>query len=354
MVDNILQKYINQDNIKEILGIPCECLIILKEFKSGEYNQNFIFPHPVTDKKYVLRVNKGSQLHLDNQIEYEYNALSLLENTGRTPKVFFVDNSKKILDDGVLIMEYLPGEPLDYKSDLNIAAEILADIHSKAYEKLRENGFRENFFRNAELTKEFDGVIISKSPLNEIITECNKMFDIYRKSDIADKNVIKKIDEMFLRAAGIIFDSRELQKYKATIINTELNSSNFLINGIDKENYLIDWEKPLIGDPAMDMGHFLAPTTTNWKTDTILSTDEIHNFIRVYKEKVGDRLPLYNIEERTKLFISITCIRGLTWSAMALVEYLGKVDRPTHADTLEKIQSYLKYEYLDMILREYF
>ena len=45
-------------------------------------------------------------------------------------------------------------------------------------------------------------------------------------------------------------------------INTELNSTNFLIGGEGKPNYLIDWEKPLFGDPAQDLGHFLAPTTT--------------------------------------------------------------------------------------------
>ena len=50
-------------------------------------------------------------------------------------------------------------------------------------------------------------------------------------------------------------------------INTELNSTNFLIGGEGKPNYLIDWEKPLFGDPAQDLGHFLAPTTTFWKTE---------------------------------------------------------------------------------------
>ena len=57
-------------------------------------------------------------------------------------------------------------------------------------------------------------------------------------------------------------------------INTELNSTNFLINGGTYDNFLIDWEKPLYGDPAQDLGHFLAPTTTFWKTDVILSREE--------------------------------------------------------------------------------
>lgn len=64
-------------------------------------------------------------------------------------------------------------------------------------------------------------------------------------------------------------------------INTELNSTNFLVNDRDdneKEAYLVDWEKPLYGDPAQDLGHFLAPTTTFWKTDVILDQEQMDAF----------------------------------------------------------------------------
>ncbi len=33
----------------------------------GEYNRNYVFTHPVTGKKLVLRVNCGSQMHLRHQ-----------------------------------------------------------------------------------------------------------------------------------------------------------------------------------------------------------------------------------------------------------------------------------------------
>ena len=69
----------------------------------------------------------------------------------------------------------------------------------------------------------------------------------------------------------------------------ELNSTNFLIGGEGKPNYLIDWEKPLFGDPAQDLGHFLAPTTTFWKTDVILKEEEIENFLNEYLKCVGAR-----------------------------------------------------------------
>ena len=86
-------------------------------------------------------------------------------------------------------------------------------------------------------------------------------------------------------------------------INTELNSTNFLIGGENKPNYLIDWEKPLLGDPAQDLGHFLAPTTTFWKTDVILSAEEMDRFLEIYLKCVEDRFDTEGLKERTKVFL---------------------------------------------------
>ncbi len=63
-------------------------------------------------------------MHLENQIGYECHALQLLEASGRTPKVLYVDGSRKFLDHGVLVMEYLPGKALDYHTDLKYAADV--------------------------------------------------------------------------------------------------------------------------------------------------------------------------------------------------------------------------------------
>ena len=52
--------------------------IAYQPLAQGEYNINYWFVHPLTGKKLVLRVNTGSQMHLEKQIEYEYHALELL------------------------------------------------------------------------------------------------------------------------------------------------------------------------------------------------------------------------------------------------------------------------------------
>lgn len=124
-----LNEYVKNEKYRKALNLPNEQEEEYTMLAQGEYNINYSFTHPKTGKKLLLRVNCGSQMHLENQIGYECHALQLLEASGRTPKVLYVDGSRKFLDHGVLVMEYLPGKALDYHTDLKYAAECLADIH---------------------------------------------------------------------------------------------------------------------------------------------------------------------------------------------------------------------------------
>lgn len=83
-----LERYLEESNLKQALNIPAHETVELSLLGQGEYNLNYTFRHPVTGQKLVLRVNTGSQMHLQDQIGYEYGALKLLEPCGRTPKAF--------------------------------------------------------------------------------------------------------------------------------------------------------------------------------------------------------------------------------------------------------------------------
>ena len=127
------------------------------------------------------------------------------------------------------------------------------------------------------------------------------------------------------------------------MVNTELNSGNFLIDpqGVSS---LVDWEKPLVSEPAQDLGHFLAPTTTFWKTDVILSPDEVRRFVETYRTLVG---------ERVSLFLRVTCLRGVTWRAMAFREYSEPGRALVNQDTFRKLKAYMEPEFLAYILDTY-
>lgn len=326
---NGLSEYVKSKKYREALKLPKEISETYELLAQGEYNVNYQFTHPVTKEKLLLRVNTGSQMHLEHQIEYEYSALQGLVESGRTPKVYFVDNEKKYMPYGVLVMEYLPGRELNYLQDLEIAAEILADIHSTSVPvdtKLIESG----------------------NVCREILEECDQMFQKYEESELKDQKKAFKIRELLNICKEKTMAIPDYHGYKCCI-NTELNSTNFLINGKGKENYLIDWEKPLFGDPGQDLGHFLAPTTTFWKTDVILDEKTIQDFTDLYIQKVNGRFNTSGLKERVSVFIPTTCMRGLTWCAMAWVEYQEPDRVLRNESTWKKLNAYLDDSFISMI-----
>ena len=74
-----LEEYVKNKEYREALGLPKEKMENYELLAQGEYNINYAFTHPVTGKKLLLRVNCGSQMHLEHQIEYEAHALSFMQ-----------------------------------------------------------------------------------------------------------------------------------------------------------------------------------------------------------------------------------------------------------------------------------
>lgn len=319
----LVEELVKSREYREGLGLPENVEEKYEMLAAGEYNVNLSFTHPISGEKLILRINQGSQMHLDNQIEYEANTLKLLKDTGRTPRLYYVDGSKKYLDKGILVMEYLPGVALDYEKDLMKAADILVDIH------------RQTLPKNSGLIEAGEG-------FSFVLDECEEMFKHYTGSKYADKDIENRIRRLLdqglamSKSGEVHFDGL----YRC-LINTELNSTNFLINE-DGKNYLIDWEKAVLGFPAQDIGHFLAPTSTFWKTDIILTKAEIDDFITRYIEKAGRYFDTKGIRESALAFIKINCLRGLSWCAMAFVQYKEADKEIMNESTRIKLGQYLE------------
>ena len=123
-----LEEYVQWSVYRQALGLPEDHEEQYELLAQGEYNINYFFVHPITRKRLILRLNTASQMHLENQIEYEHRTLKFLENSGHTPKVYYCDGSKQKLMYGVLVMEFLDGKSLDYTKDVQVGLRILSDI----------------------------------------------------------------------------------------------------------------------------------------------------------------------------------------------------------------------------------
>jgi hypothetical protein len=295
----------------------------------GEYNLNYLLSSISDHTKLVFRVNIGTQIERDDQILYEYRALKLLEESGVTPIPHFVDDSRSFFAQGILVMEYLPGEPLDYTKDLEQAAFVFSKV------------------QQVEVEEEYNHLIREDAPLSLIYEECAKLLEVYFTSDLAESGIRK-----YLQEVKAWMDEHRLQEryYQEDpwpcVVNTEVNSGNFIVNREYKTMHLVDWEMPRWGDPSQDLCHFCAPLTTLWKTSYRMSEADKHHFLDMYKSQIRDAHLRNTLEERVKLRDPFVYLRGISWSAMGWVAYQTTYKGVRNEDTWATLQRYMQLDFI--------
>jgi thiamine kinase-like enzyme len=288
---------------------------------AGEYNENYL-ARSGDGSVYVFRINHGSQLGLDRQIEYEFNVLQAVAPSGVTPEPHFVDPEPIGLPGGALLMDYLPGAPLDYRRDLDKAAAIFARIHALA---------------------PVEGLVVQKNPVADIAAESLGL--IQRHPDHPMTDVRDRLLNYHQTVLDLFEQTRELfESEPLVIVNTEVNSGNFLIS--ESGAYLVDWEKAVVSQRYQDLGHFLVPTTTLWKTDVILQPEEKRRFLSFYRKELEARTgraapDLTDLVRKTDILEQTILLRALSWCFMAYYEYTQTNRTIRNEDTFAKIRQYL-------------
>jgi len=293
----------------------------------GEYNLNYLISS--NSIQLVFRVNIGTQIDRDDQIEYEYEALNLLRNSGVTPQPHYVDDTRSFLDRGILIMEYLPGEALDYRRDLTDAAALFAAVHQ------------------VNVPEEKNHLIREDAPLSLIYEECAGLLQQYIESSLADSDIRQYLLELQAWSDA----TRVREKYYQQdpwpcIVNTEVNSGNFIVNRDRETIHLVDWEMPRWGDPSQDLSHFCSPLTTLWKTDWRMSPARKRDFLSDYCRHIQDPHLRDTLVERVRLRDPFVYLRGISWSAMGWVAYQTEFNGMKNPDTWAKLQQYMDLEFI--------
>jgi len=332
------QDYLTRADLGGVPGWRPGETFSVTQLAQGEYNMNYLVRQ--SGRAWVLRVNVGTQIGRDDQILYEYHALKLLEPTGVTPRPFYVDDARGIAgrerNYGVLLMEYLPGEPLDYRRDLEAAARLFARVHS------------------LPVAPEENHLIREERPLSMTYEECSRLLPVYLESDLAEPALRDYLREVLDWAAG----ARHREAYFLAdpyhcIINTEVNSGNFIVNREQGTIHLVDWEKPLWGDPSQDLSHFRVPTTTLWKSDYRMTDENKRSFLNGYRAAITDAHLRDTIAERVRLRDPFNCLRGISWSAMAWVAYQTGEHALRNEDTFHKVSAYLHLDFVRSLFDPY-
>lgn len=303
---------------------------------AGEYNENYLVQ---TDAEtLVFRINHGTQLGLENQIGYEYTVLTLVAPSGVTPRPRRLCESHELFPRGVLLMEYLPGRPLDYRVDLDGAAACFARIHATHYDAA-----------SGELVTQAD-------PVGDIIRECEELLSRHPDHPLpeAGRKIRTYMEHVRELARSSSFDGEAL-----CIVNTEVNSGNFLVNethegnealGTDEHTVrLVDWEKAVASVRYQDLGHFLVPTTTLWKSDFRFDRANRERFLRRYYELADPPVSFTELDRRTRVLEETILLRAFSWVYMAWAEYTSGARPLSNQDTFRTMESYL--EHIDEFLR---
>ncbi|SJZ37688.1 aminoglycoside phosphotransferase family protein [Selenihalanaerobacter shriftii] len=298
----------------------------------GEYNINYLLE--TSKEKFVLRLNTGSQMHLDNQIKYEYQALEYLVSSNVTPTPLLLDDSCEELPFGLLVMSYLPGRSLVYERDLIKGAKVLANVHQVSVPKENQ-------------------LIVEEKPLSGIWEECSKLIPTYLESSLGKIEVKRVLNRMINDLDKLRNQEEDIMNILPfSIVNTEVNSGNFIID--NDKGYLVDWEKPLVTTPLQDLSHFMVPTTTLWKTDYRMTKEDRECFIKVYCQERGfGSNKFQEIKEALDIFDKYSTMRGISWSAMAWVEYQQPDRLLKNQYTFEKMDMYLQEEFLVELFSEF-
>jgi aminoglycoside phosphotransferase (APT) family kinase protein len=295
----------------------------------GEYNLNYLMTAEANDVQLVFRVNIGTQIDRSDQIEYEYKTLALLEQSGVTPKPIFVDDRRQMLDRGVLIMEYLPGDPLDYTRDLEAAARLFAIVHQIRIPEERNHLIRED------------------APLSLIYNECKGLLQHYFDSDLADGSIRSYLKEVLLWADEARTKETFFQEDPwHCIVNTEVNSGNFIVDRKCGAIHLVDWEMPRWGDPSQDLAHFCSPLTTLWKTTYRITPAAKSKFIDTYSRGIGEAHLRETLRDRIRLRDPFVYLRGISWSAMGWVAYQSEHAGMKNPDTWQTLQQYMNLSFI--------
>ncbi len=232
-----IKSYVENLSPKQ-LGLKTKFKIkLISKLGQGTGNLNYLVE--TNYKKFVFRINMDPNNKTKSR--KEFNSLKLIKNYNFGPKVLFIDDSRKIFDSDLIILEYLKGKTVDKTKEYfkpimyKKIGKLCANMHAIKLDKnLKKLDYNETFYGY-------------KNQIKFIKTD----YLSYLNKKIKDKKLLKMINETFLEQANSI--SKE--KY---IVDPVLSQGDFCEQNIivsNKKYKLIDFEDLELADRSNHLSH---------------------------------------------------------------------------------------------------
>jgi aminoglycoside phosphotransferase (APT) family kinase protein len=329
-----VRAYLDAPERRARLGFAPDAPLAIAILAQGEYNLNYLVS--CGERRVVARVNTGTQIAEGDQIGYEYRALAFLRPAGIAPEPYLLDNTGAEIPYGFLVESYLPGRPLDYATEVELAARTIAALHTLP-------------------TVGNPGFIVVPEPLAGSWEEARGYLDVFFAAPDADPQVVRIFERVLSAlAAAVERDAPRFRPHERVVIHTDVQAHNFVVDDPTAPRaMLVDWEKPKLDDGSYDLCNFLTPTCTLWKMDYLLSDAQRAAFLSAYADAVGDHHAGRDLLGRVEARMPFVYLRAVGWCAMAWVEYTRPGRLLRNESTFEKIVMFLEPEFLYDLFRPY-
>lgn len=326
--------YLDTPQRRAQVGFDAETPLDIAILAQGEYNLNYLVS--AGTRRVVARVNTGTQIGEGDQIGYEYRALEFLKLAGFAPEPFLLDNSGAAIPYGFLVESFFPGGPLDYATQVPLAARTIAALHTLP-------------------TAHHPDFLVVPDPLTGSWQEARGFLDVFFAAPDADPRVVRIFARVLAGLAETAArDARRFRPEERVIIHTDVQAHNIIVDDpAAARAMLVDWEKPMLDDSSYDLCHFLTPTSTLWKMNYVLSDAQHAAFLSAYADAVGDHHAGRDLMGRVEARMPFVYLRAVGWCAMAWVEYTRPGRLLRNESTFEKIVMYLEPDFLVDLFRPY-
>jgi thiamine kinase-like enzyme len=253
----------------------------------GAYNLNYHIR--MGRKEFIFRINIDQQSGLSNQIEYEYNALKLLEGFDVSPKAYYMDDKKEFFKFGILIEEYLWGPHLSFeKIDVKEVAELLGRLHS--FGPLST------------------GLMIWSDPLLDTYRLARNDLIFYEERRTSKNKIVALAKKLLVRVEDSLGTYRAYYKPE-TLNHTDVVFDNFIKTPAGLR--LIDWEKPRVDDFTYDLCCFLSEAAQLWCSEKVLNPSYREAFLHAYARSRKHDLDL--LREKIKIREPMVSLHWILW-----------------------------------------
>jgi len=277
-INDYIYRFPERFKINSIKNIKVETL------PQGVWNFNYLVTVNHQEKLVFKLYPDNKESMIGNSGLMEFLCLQALISMQIAPIPLFFDDSCIHFKYHCLVYKYVIGETLKINEKILIkTAMLFAKLHSFSSSSLKSIKKRNDC-------------------KNELINKLERMLHHYGELKNSNINDFQSFST-FIEKVKYKLKNEPNYNYTESLIHADPVPSNFIVN--QEKVVLIDWQTPMLSDPAFDIALFLSEPFQLWDLDSQLTKVQKQIFLNEYikltqdreiEKRMNQKKPLYLVE----------------------------------------------------------